>query len=130
MVDALRSAHRAVRRGGLVIDARPDASRPPRVVAAGRVRAWLRQCPDADLRDGRADTSVDRLVSAGLYRVVASGHVWHSTRFSDLADLDAYVRESARYCGYEKGTRPTLERFRRAPMDVRRSICFEMLEVL
>ncbi len=130
MVDALRSAHRAVRRGGLVIDARPDASRHPRVVAGGRVRAWLRQCPDADLRDGRADTSVGRLVTAGLYGVVGSGHVWHSTRFADLTELDAYVRDSARYCGYEKGTRPRLVPFRAGPMDLRRAIRFELLEVL
>lgn len=130
MVDALRSAHRAVRPGGLVIDARPDASRPPRVVAGGRVRARLRQSASADARDDRADTSVDRLVRAGLYRVVRSGHVWHSIRFADLADLDAYVRDSARYGAYERGTRPKLLPFRGGPLDLRRAIGFEVLERL
>ncbi|MDE3112852.1 MAG: hypothetical protein KGN00_03150 [Chloroflexota bacterium] len=130
MVDALRSAHRAVKRGGLVIDARPDASRRPRVVAAGRVRAWLLQSSDADLRDDRADGSVARLVGRGLYRVVRSGHVWHSTRFADLTDLDAYLRDSARYAAFERGTRPRLAPFRDGPFDVRRAIGFDVLERL
>lgn len=130
MVDALRSAHRVVRRGGLVIDARPDASRPPRIVAAGRVRARLRQCPDADLRDGRADRSVAGVVKGGLFRPVRTGHLWHSTRFPGLTELDAYVSDSARYCEYEKGTRAHLLPFRAGPFDVRRSIRFTLLERL
>ncbi len=130
MVDALQAAHRAVKRGGLVIDARPDASRLPRVVAGGRVRARLVQCPDADLRDARSDSSVARVLKAGLYRPVRTGHLWHSTRFGDLAELDAYVQDSARYCDYEKGTRAKLLPFRAGPFDVRRAICFEVLERL
>lgn len=128
MVDALRAAHRAVKRGGHVIDARPDATRHPRVVAGGRVRAWLRQCDEADLRDDRADRSVERVVRAGLFRVVSSGHLWHSTRFADLADLDAYLKDSARYCGYEDGARRKLLPFRRGPLDLRRAIGFDVLE--
>lgn len=128
MVDALRSAHRAVKRGGLVIDARPDGSRHPRVLAGGRVRARLRQCPDADMRDERASDAVRRVVGAGLYRQVRTGHLWHSTRFPDLRALDAYVSDSSRYCEYEEGTRAKLVPFRRGPFDVRRAITFELLE--
>lgn len=130
MVDALHAAHRAVKRDGLVIDARPDATRHPRVVAGGRVRAWLRQCEEADLRDGRADRSVERVLREGLFRVVSSGHLWHSTRFADLADLDAYLADSARYCDYEDGTRRKLLPFRRGPLDLRRAIGFDVLERL
>jgi hypothetical protein len=130
MVDALRAAHRAVKRGGLVIDARPDASRRPRVVAGGRVRGRLLQSPDADLRDARADRSVDRAVAAGLYRHVSSGHLWHSTRFADLRDLDAYLRDSARYRDYEGDAREKLLPFRRGPIDLRRAIAFDVLERL
>jgi hypothetical protein len=130
MVDALRSAHGALRPRSLLIDARPDPSRHPRVVAAGRVRARLVQCPDADLRDSRSDAAVTRAVTSGLFRRVRTGHLWHSTRFPDLRELDAYVGDSARYCDYEKGTRAKLLPFRAGPFDVRRSIRFEVLERL
>lgn len=128
MVDALRSAHRAVKRGGLVIDARPDATRRPRVMAGGRVRARLIQCPDADLRDQRSDQALDHVLKAGIFRLLRAGHLWHSTRFPDLVELDAYVNDSARYCAYEKGTRAKLLPFRDGPFDVRRSIGFRVLE--
>ncbi|MBU6423848.1 MAG: hypothetical protein KGQ88_07435 [Chloroflexi bacterium] len=119
-----------MRRGGLVIDARPDPSRQPRIVAAGRVRAQVRQSPSADLRDESADSAVAKLVREGLYRVVRSGHVWHSVRFADLADLDAYLADSSRYAAYGKEMRPKLLPFRRGPLDMRRAIGFDVLERL
>lgn len=128
MVDALRSAHRAVRRGGLVIDARPDASRPPRILAAGRVRARLEQSADADERDARADAAVERVVREGLFRRLAYGRVWHTSRFVDLPELDGYLSDSARYARYERGARRALVAFRRGPLDMRRAMKFEVLE--
>lgn len=128
MVDALLAAHRRVRPRGLVIDARPDASRPPRIVARGRVRSRLLQCPDADERDRRSDLAVARVVARGLFRPVGHGVVWHSSTFVDLAELDEYVEDSARYCAYERGTRRALVPFRRVPITMRRAIKFEVLE--
>jgi hypothetical protein len=128
MVDALRAAHRRVRRGGLVIDARPDASRRPRIVAGGRVRAHLHQSEDADRRDARADAAVDRVVRRGLFRPIERGIVWHISHIGDLADLDAYVDDSARYAGYEDGARRALAAFRSGPMAMRRAIKFAVLE--
>lgn len=128
MVDALRSAHRAVRPRGLVIDARPDASRPPRVVADGRTRGRIAQSADADERDAASDSAVDRVVRDGLFRRRGSGHLWHLSRFADLAELDAYLSDSARYSGYERGTRRALTPFRRGPLDLRRAIKFEVLQ--
>lgn len=128
MVDALRSAHRAVKRGGLVIDARPDASRPPRIVAAGRTRGRIVQSADADDRDAASDAAVDRVVRDGLFRRRGSGHLWHSSRFADLAELNRYLSDSARYSGYERGTRRALIPFRRGPFDLRRAIKFELLQ--
>lgn len=130
MVDALQAAHRVVRRGGVVIDARPDASRRPRIVASGRVRAYLCQCPDADERDARADAAVRRLVGRGLFRPRGTGLVWHSSRFADLRELDEYVSDSARYCDYERGTRGRLLPFRRGPLVMRRAIKFSLLDRL
>lgn len=128
MVDALRAAHRAVKRGGLVIDARPDAARCPRILARGRVRAVLDQCPDADERDALSDRAVERTAAEGLYRRDESGVVWHSSRFRDLRELDAYINDSSRYCGYERGARRALLPFRRGPLTMRRAIKFELLE--
>lgn len=128
MVDALRAAHRRVRRGGLVIDARPDASRHPRIVARGSVRAYLDQCEDAEERDRRADAAIERVVARGLFEHGEIGRVWHTSRFADLAELDAYVSDSARYCDYERGTRRALIPFKRGPLTMRRAIKFEVLE--
>lgn len=131
MVDALRAAHRVTRRGGVVIDMRPDAARPPRVIAAGRVRGGLRQSRDGDERDRRADLALARVVALGLFRRRAEhGVVWHSTSFADLEDLDAYVTDSARYERYAAGTRRALLPFRRGPLAFRRAIKFEVLERL
>jgi len=127
MVDALRAAHQRVRPGGLVIDARPDASRHPRIVARGRVRAYLRQCEDAEERDRRADAAVVRVVERGLFQRGETGRVWHGSRFADLAELDDYVNDSARYCDYERGTRRALIPFKRGPLTMRRAIKFEVL---
>ena len=127
MVDALHAAHRRVRRGGIVIDARPDASRQPRILARGRVRAMLRQSEDADMRDARSDEAIERVVKEGLFRRIDEGRVWHHTRMGDLADLDAYVHEQARYDGYERGTRRALLPFRRGPLTMRRAIKFTVL---
>ena len=128
MVDALRAAHRRVRRGGILVDSRPDASRHARIVARGRVRAYLRQSADADQRDARSDAAIARVVADGLYRHITSGRVWHDVRMGDLAALDRYTEENARYAGYERGTRRALIPFRRGPLTMRRAIKFEVLE--
>ncbi len=131
MVDALRAAHRVTRRGGIVIDARPDHSRRPRLIAGGRVRGHIHQSEDADARDTRSDGAVRKVIALGLYRSTGTrGVVWHRTRYSSLAEMDEYLSDSARYGGYERGTRQALIPFRRGPIDMRRAIKFELLERL
>jgi len=130
MVDALRRAHRAVRRGGFVIDARPDASRVPRVVVGGRVIARLVQSEDADRRDAEADAAVATVIERGLFRSVERGRVWHRNTVGDMRALDAYVRDSSRYGGYERGARARLARHPRATFVLRRAIKYEVLERL
>jgi hypothetical protein len=128
MVDALHAAHRRLRPGGVVIDARPDASRHPRLVAGGRVRGTLRQTEDADMRDARADDAVARVIARGIFRRIDSGRVWHESTMGDLAALDAYVNDNARYDDYERGTRRALTPFRRGPLVMRRAIKFDVLQ--
>ncbi len=129
MVDALRAAHRRIARGGLLIDARPDHTRPPRVIARGRVRGHLVQCPDADARDRRADAAVARVVADGLFRYRGErGVVWHSSALGGLAGLDAYLDDSTRYCGLSPGTCAALRPMRRGPIAMRRAIAFQVLD--
>ncbi len=128
MVDALHAAHRRLRPAGLVVDVRPDASRHPRIVARGRVRAFLRQTEDADSRDARADEAIERVVASGAFRRVDSGRFWHATVMGDLADLDAYVADNARYADYERGTRRGLIPFKRGTLTMRRAIKFAVLQ--
>jgi hypothetical protein len=128
MVDALRAAHRRLRPRGIAIDARPDASRHPRIVAAGRVRAWISQSADADERDALSDRAIASVVADDLFRSVERGRVWHETVMGDLRALDAYIEENDRYGGYERGTRSALIPFRRGPLTMRRAIKFEVLQ--
>jgi hypothetical protein len=131
MVDALRAAHRRVKRGGFVIDARPDAAHPPRISAGGRVRGGIHQTEDADERDRRADRAVERVIEIGLFRRTGErGLVWHTTRFADLAELDEYVNDSARYAAYDRGTRRALLPFAKGPITWRRPVKFEVLQRL
>lgn len=130
MVDALHEAHRVLRPGGLLFDARPDARRVPRIVARGRVRAHLRQSEDADHRDAMADRAVAAVKAEGLFRHVEDGVVWHENVMGTLHELDAYARDSARYDGYVRGERPKLLPYRRGPLVMRRAVRFEVLERL
>ena len=131
MVNALRAAHRRVKRGGLVIDARPDASRPPRVIAGGKVRGRIMQSADADHRDVSADAAVERVLARGLFRRTGErGVVWHAVSFGDLKEFDDYLADTSRYSRYEPGTRRALLPFKEGPIRMKRAIKFEMLERL
>lgn len=119
-----------MRRGGFVVDARPDSSRAPRIVASGRIRTTLVQTADADERDREADAAVERIVQLGLFRRVERGRIWHVNTMGDLAALDGYVRDSCRFDHYERGGRARLIPFRDGPLILRRAIKLEVLERL
>lgn len=128
MVDALKRAHRALKPRGLLFDARPDARRIPRVIARGRVRAYLRQSEDADERDAASDQAVERVKAMGLFRSVRSGWVWHENQVGDLRALDEYATTSSRYDGYRLGERRKLLPFKDGPLSLRRAIRYQALE--
>ncbi len=123
MVDALHAAHQRVRRGGLVVDARPDASRQPRIIARGRVRAYLREAEF----DREADAAVECVIARGLYRPLRRGLVWYGSRFADLAELEKSFEDTARYCNYEDGVRRLLLPYRRGPLTIRRAMKYQIL---
>ncbi|MGH2377614.1 MAG: hypothetical protein ACRDGT_03995 [Candidatus Limnocylindria bacterium] len=130
MVDALRRAHRALKPRGLLFDARPDASRIPRVIARGRVRAHLRQSENADRRDAASDAAIARVKAAGLFRSIETGWIWYQNVVGDLRALDEYAEASSRYEGYRRGERAKLVPFRSGPFTLRRGIRFEVLQRL
>ncbi len=131
MVDALRAAHRALRPHGVLVDLRPDASRPPRLVAGGRVRGTLATRPGSRRDDLAADAAVTAAVDAGLFRRGrGAGHLWHGTTFASLAELSAYVRSNRRWPAFAPGVRRTLAPFRAGPIVCRRAVKFELLDRL
>ena len=125
MVDALRAVHQRLWPRGKVVDVRPDPSRHGRVVARGRVRTLLRRSPDAD--HARADAAVERVVSGGLFRRVRAGTVWYSSRFTDLADLETYLKAGAGDHEYERDGHRRLAPYRHGPLTFRRAAKFQIL---
>ncbi|HEX4743424.1 MAG TPA: hypothetical protein VFW12_02000 [Candidatus Limnocylindria bacterium] len=91
MVDALRSVHRVVRRGGTLVDVRPGTARVPRLEHGGRVYARL--APTDHTRHHAADDAIARLVAEGLFRPARGGHFWFRHTFPDRASLRAWLDE-------------------------------------
>jgi hypothetical protein len=127
MVDALRAAHRRIRRGGLVIDVRPDHTREARIVAHGRVRALLQRSRDADM-DRHADAAVESVLESGLYRRLRIGRIWYGSRFTDLAELERSITLSVNYCRLRPGARRSLAASRPGPLTMRRAVKFAVME--
>ena len=91
MVDALRSVHRVLRSGAILIDVRPSRQRVPRLERRGRVVARLVGTDHS--RHVAADESVARLVDEGLLRPLRSGHFWFRHTFPDRRSLQAWLDE-------------------------------------
>lgn len=91
MVDALRSVHRVLRRGGVLVDVRPTTARAPRLERDGRVTAHL--LPGVQTRHRMAEESVARCVDEGLLTPLRSGHFWFRHTFPDREALLRWVRE-------------------------------------
>src|SRR5260221_7501335 len=124
MVDALRHAQRAARRGGTIIDLRPDSSHQPRVQRGGRAVGHLYERRDAIVDNHFSDRAVARLVREGLLKPIRSGHFYYSLPRMDLPALDAWLAEARRIAGCTRGTRAALARDPERPIDVRRPLAY------
>ncbi len=96
MVDALRSARRVLRRGGLVIDLQPAAVYTPRLaIVSGRGRKELgpiSRTPDEGVVAAhRARRSA---IAEGGFSPLVSTHGIHRTRYPRLADLRWLLRQN------------------------------------
>src|SRR5205814_4906614 len=91
MVDALHEARSALRRGGTLIDLRPDSSHPPRVVRDGRDLGGFYERREAIGDNHASDRALARVVRDGLLTPVRTGSFWYDTRYPDLESLEAWV---------------------------------------
>lgn len=89
MVDALRSVHRVLRRGAVLVDTRPSTSRVPRLLRDGRVVARL--TPTDHTRHHAADDAITSLARRGALRPLRSGVFWYDHSFADRASLRAWL---------------------------------------
>ena len=127
MVDALDRAIRHLRPGGLLIDARPDGSRLPRVIARGRAAGSVLPREDVALDDAAADRAIATMVQRGRLRSIERGRLWYQTSFRSLNELDEYLRSSTRYAKLSPGTRKRVPKDGSGRLVMRRAIKYELL---
>jgi len=131
MVDALQEAARALRPGGILIDARPDSRTLAKVEHAARVVGTVltqaHECRD----DRAADQAVTTAKRERLFRRVRAGRFWYRVPFTDRVALDAYLRDHLRFqhrvCWGASARRRRAE-WRADPFVLVRAVRFEVLE--
>ena len=134
MVDALREVHRVLRKGGILIDARPDSrvlACAERVKPRGSQRCGLVNTNRAELRnDAASDRAVAHVVRDGLFRTRRRGRFWHRVPFASLAELRKYLSEHLRFA--HRATwmvdAATRRRYAGEPFVIRRAVRYEILE--
>jgi len=133
MVDALKQARSVLRRGGILVDARPDSRVVARVEHRGRRVATIRT-QALELRDDAAsDRAVATVKRERLLRRVRAGRLWHRMPFANRAEFDAYLREHLRFV--HRGTwtaawRAHQREWQDDPLELVRAIRYEVLEMV
>jgi hypothetical protein len=134
MVDALRQAHRVLREGGLLIDARPDSRSLAAVehLAGGRVRTvGTVNTSRGTLGDDRAsDRAIARVKRDGLFRSRRHGRFLYRIAFPDQGELQSYLDDHLRLVKRVRWSVDAAARrgWRRDAFRVHRPIRFELLE--
>ena len=133
MVDALREVHRALRPGGILIDARPDSrvrASVERRKARGFQRFGLVDTNTTELANDRASDDAIAIVSReGLFKRVRRGRFWHLIPFAGLADVRGYLRDHLRFVHRPKWVVdvPTRRRHANEQFVIRRAVRYEVL---
>src|SRR5262245_48842360 len=113
MVDALRRAHRMVKRGGCVVDLHPSAARSP-VDVSGRTTGYV-DGGDAPLRHAAAGVALAAAIDEGLFTIEGSTTFAFYTYADSIDELREYVEENWRDARIDD---LTVERTRQALRDV------------
>jgi hypothetical protein len=136
MVDALRNTHRALARGGLLVDARPDSRVLARVEhVRGKTHRSIGTIKTARAElanDTASDRAIARVVREGLFAHGKRGRFWHRVPFDDLAAMVQYLKEHLRFEHRAKWSVSPAERRRikDEPFTIRRAIRYELLKKL
>lgn len=96
MVDALHEAHRVLRPGGLLIDARPDSRRLAGVLHRERVVGTLGTTRDTLVDDRAADRAIARVKRERLFRSRRDGVFMHHVAFAGIEAMQTYLNEHLR----------------------------------
>lgn len=135
MVDALHEAHRVLRQGGLLIDARPDSRRLTRVWHMGDRPAVVGTVGTEreTLGDDRAsDRAIALVRREGLFRGIRAGGFTYRVELADLAGLRTYLEQHGRLVRRARWTADagTRRAWQHDPFAVERYVRYELLERL
>lgn len=134
MVDALHEAHRVLRPGGVLIDARPDSRRRARVLHAAGTRMRPAGTVNTSRETAGDDRSSDRAVAkvkrAGLFRSIRTGGFLHLVRFDGIRELQDYLDDHLRLVRRARWSvdAPTRRAWRTDAFAIERPVRFELLE--
>ena len=132
MVDALHEAHRVLRPGGLLIDARPDSRRPAGVLHGGRTVGTLGTTRDTLVDDRAADRAIARVKRERLFRSRREGVFMHHVAFAGTDAMQTYLNEHSRLVRRVRWRAGAVERrrWRDDTFRIERPIRYELLERL
>lgn len=134
MVDALHQAHRVLRPGGLLIDARPDSHKLALVEHLDRGRrrpvGTVNTSRETLGDDRTSDRAVARVKREGLFRSRGARGFMHRIAFASLPALQLYLDDHLRFVRRARWSvdGATRRRWRDDGFTITRPVRYELLE--